>query len=84
MFAVASTACNRLNPPQASLLYLSVGLSDTLQLVLLLDGVAVAAALGSVDQLFSQALSNALDVSEGGFAGTNGEEGDGLVDPAEW
>merc|ERR1711974_412069 len=50
--------------------HLSVGLGDTLQLVLLLDGIRVAASLGSVDQLFGQALSNALDVTERGLAGT--------------
>jgi hypothetical protein len=62
---------------------LPIAFSDTLQLVLLLDSIGVAASLSSVDQLFSQALSNRLDVSEGGFTGTNGEEGNGLVDTAE-
>lgn len=62
---------------------LSVGLGDTLQLVLLLDCVRVAASLGSVDQLLSKALGNALDVAERGFAGTDGKESDGLVDTAE-
>lgn len=62
---------------------LSVALGHTLQLVLLLDGVAVAATLGSVDELFRQALGDALDVAESGLAGTDGEEGDGLVDTAE-
>lgn len=62
---------------------LSVGLGDTLELILLLDGVRVAASLGSVDQLFSKALGNALDVAERGLAGTDGEEGDTLVDTAE-
>lgn len=63
--------------------HLSVALGDTLQLVLLLDSVRVAASLGGVDQLFGQALSNGLDVAERGLAGTGGEEGDGLVDSAE-
>jgi hypothetical protein len=62
---------------------LSVGLRYTLQLVLLLDRVRVAASLGSVDELFSQALGNGLDVAESGLTGTDGEEGDGLVDTAE-
>jgi len=61
---------------------LPIALCYTLQLVLLLDGVRVATSLSSVNELFSQALSNALDVSERGFAGTDGEEGDGLVDAA--
>jgi len=43
---------------------LSVGLGYTLQLVLLLDSVGVAASLGSVDQLLSKAFGNALDVAE--------------------
>jgi len=64
--------------------HLSVALGDTLQLILLLDGVAVAATLGGVDELFRQALGDALDVAESGLAGANGEEGDGLVDTAEW
>jgi len=62
---------------------LSVGLGDTLQLILLLDGVGVAASLGSVDQLFSKALGDGLDVAESGFTGTDGKEGDGLVDTAK-
>ena len=62
---------------------LPIGLCDTLQLVLLLDGVRVTASLGSVNELFCQTLGNALDVSEGGLAGTDGEERDGLVDAAE-
>ena len=62
---------------------LPVGLGDTLELVLLLDGVRVAAALGGVDQLLSQALGDRLDVAEGGLTGAGGEQGDGLVDAAE-
>ena len=62
---------------------LSVALRDTLQLILLLDGVRVAAALGGVDQLLSQALGDRLDVAEGGLTGAGGEQGDGLVDAAE-
>lgn len=63
---------------------LSVRLGDTLQLVLLLDGVGVGAALGGVDELFSQALSNGLDIAESGFTGTNCQESDGLVDSPQW
>lgn len=62
---------------------LSVGLCDTLQLILLLDGVGVAASLCSVDQLLGQALGDRLDVTECGFTGTNGQESNGLVDAAE-
>jgi hypothetical protein len=43
---------------------LPIALCYTLQLVLLLDGVRVAASLGSVDELLSKALCNRLDVSE--------------------
>lgn len=39
-------------------MHLPVALGNTLQLVLLLDGVAVAAALGGVDQLFGKALGD--------------------------
>ena len=52
---------------------LSVALCYTLQLVLLLDSVRVAASLGSVDQLLSQALGNRLDVAERGLTGTGGQ-----------
>jgi len=62
---------------------LPIALGNTFQFVLLLDGIRVAASLGSVDQLFSQALSNALDVAERGLAGTNGEESNSLVDAAQ-
>lgn len=62
---------------------LSVGLGNTLELVLLLDGVRVGGTLGGVDQLLSKALGDGLDVAEGGLTGTNGQEGNGLVDTAE-
>jgi hypothetical protein len=47
---------------------LTVGLGDTLELVLLLDGIRVGRTLGGVDELISQALSNGLDVPEGSLA----------------
>ena len=68
-------------PAQA--IRLSVGLGDTLELVLLLDGVGVGRTLGGVDELLSKALGNRLDVAESGLTGTDGQEGDGLVDPPE-
>ena len=52
---------------------LSVGLGNTLQLVLLFDGIAVGAALGGVDQLITEALGNGLDVPEGGLPGASAE-----------
>ena len=52
---------------------LSVGLGHTLQLVLLLDGVAVGAALGGVDQLVAEALGDGLNVPEGGLPGASAE-----------
>lgn len=68
-------------PAQA--IRLSVGLGDTLELVLLLDGVGVGRTLGGVDELLSKALGNRLDVAESGLTGTDGQEGNGLVDTAE-
>ena len=62
---------------------LSVGLGDTLELILLLDGVRVGRTLGGVDELLSKALSNRLDVAESGLTGTDGQESNGLVDTAE-
>ena len=44
--------------------FLSVGLGDTLDLVLLLDRIAVGRVLGGVDELVSKALSDGLDVAE--------------------
>ena len=57
---------------------LSVGLGNSLQLILLLDGVTVAASLGGVDQLISQALGDGLDVSEGSLASSGAEKPDSL------
>lgn len=62
---------------------LPVALGNTLELVLLLDGVGVRASLGGVDKLFSEALGNGLDVTERRLTGTDGQESDGLVDTAE-
>merc|ERR1711918_32811 len=64
-------------------IHLPVGLGHALDLVLLLDCVAVGGALGSVDELLSEALSNGLDVTEGSFAGTSGEQPDSHVDTAQ-
>ena len=58
--------------------HLSVGLGNSLQLVLLLDGVAVAGTLGGVDQLISQALSDGLDVSEGSLTSSGAQQPDSL------
>lgn len=74
---------NSHTPPPKSKTHLSVRLGNTLQLILLLDSIAVAASLGSINQLLSQALGDGLDVPEGRLAGTDGEEGDGLVDATE-
>ena len=62
---------------------LPIALGDTLQLVLLLDGVRVRAPLGGVDQLLGQALGHGLDVPEGGLAGADGQQRNGLVDTAQ-
>jgi len=71
------------NIPKPQNISLTIGLSNTLQLILLLDGIRVAASLGGVDELFGQALGNTLDVAEGGLTGTNCKKSDGLVDAAE-
>merc|ERR1712083_1074568 len=62
---------------------LTVGLGDTLQLVLLLDGVAVARALGGVDELVRQTLGDGLDVAERCLTGTSAQQPDSLVDATE-
>lgn len=49
---------------------LSVGDSDTLQLVSLLEGVRVRRLFGGVDELVGQALGDRLNVTERGLAST--------------
>mmetsp|Transcript_4596 Transcript_4596/g.11581 ORF Transcript_4596/g.11581 Transcript_4596/m.11581 type:complete len:213 (-) Transcript_4596:16-654(-) len=61
---------------------LPISLGDTLELVLLLDGVRVRRPLGSVDDLIRQALSNRLHVAERRSASPLGDKVDGLVDAA--
>ena len=63
--------------------HLPITLRHALQLVLLFDRITVAASLGRIDQLFCQTLGNALDISESGFTGADGEQSNGLVDAAE-
>merc|ERR1712159_480791 len=58
---------------------LTIGLSHTLDLVLLLDSIGVGGTLGSVHKLLSKALGNGLDVTEGRIAGTSGKQVDGRV-----
>lgn len=62
---------------------LTVSLGNTLNLILLLDGVAVGGATGSVDDLISQALSNGLNVAERSLTSTSGHQVDGLVHATE-
>jgi len=62
---------------------LTVGLGNTLKLILLLDGVRVGRTLTSVDELLSKALSNGLDVSERSLTSTNGQESNSLVDSSK-
>jgi len=62
---------------------LPVGLGNTLNLVLLLDCIAVGRSLGSIDDLLSKALSDGFDVAECSIAGTSGQQPDGLVDTTE-
>ncbi|EEQ41039.1 hypothetical protein CLUG_05166 [Clavispora lusitaniae ATCC 42720] len=62
---------------------LTVGLGNSLQLVLLLDSVRSRRTLGSVDQLFGQTFSNGLDVSERSLSSTNGQQSNGGVDSSQ-
>lgn len=64
----------------------TVTLGDSLDLVLLLDGVGVgtsAGALGSSDDFVGEDLTNRLNASESGLSGASGDQVDGLVDSAE-
>merc|ERR1740123_2649743 len=61
----------------------AVGLGDALDLVLLLDGVAVGGLLGGVHDLVRQTLGDGLDVAEGAVPGAGGDEVDGLVHAAQ-
>ena len=62
---------------------LSVGLGDSLNLVLLLDGERVGGFLGAVHDLISQALSTRLDVSEGTVSSTLSDQRKSLIDSSE-
>jgi hypothetical protein len=46
-----------------------IGLGDTLELILLFNGVGVGRALGGVDELISEALCDGFDVAESRLAG---------------
>merc|ERR1719150_2729707 len=63
--------------------YLSVGLGNTLQFVLLLDSVAVGGALGSIDELVGEAFGDGLNVPKSRLPGSSAEQPDGLVDSPE-
>lgn len=58
---------------------LTVRLGDTLNLILLLDRVRVAALLGAVHDLVRQALADRFDVTEGRVTGSDADQVDGLV-----
>lgn len=62
---------------------LTVGLGNTLDLVLLLDSIGVGGSTGGVDELLGEALGHGLEVAEGSLTGTGGEEVEGVVDPTE-
>merc|ERR1719228_2512931 len=54
-----------------------------LQLILLLDGVAVGASLGCVNELITETLSDRLDIPEGSLTSSSAKKPDGLVDPPQ-
>ena len=62
---------------------LSVGLGNSLDLILLLDGVRVGTFLGAVHDLISKAFSSRLDVSEGTVSSTNSDQSQSLIDTSE-
>jgi len=78
-----SPPCSAIGKQPRSAHFLTVGLGDTLDLVLLLDGVAVGRALGGVDDLVGEALGNGLDGPERSLTSTGGEQVDGEVHTAE-
>mmetsp|Transcript_36979 Transcript_36979/g.55879 ORF Transcript_36979/g.55879 Transcript_36979/m.55879 type:complete len:255 (-) Transcript_36979:22-786(-) len=64
-------------------LHLTIGLCHSLNLILLLDGIAVGGLLGSVHDLIGQALSDGLDVAERRVTGASAQQVDGLVHTSE-
>lgn len=62
---------------------LPITLRHPLQLILLLNRIAIAAPLGRVDQLLGQALGHALHVAERRLARADRQQRDGLVDAAQ-
>lgn len=64
----------------------SVTLSDSLDLVLLFDGVRVTLTdtLGGVNDLVGEDFAHALVRSESGLSGSLAHEVDSLVDSSEW
>ena len=69
--------------PQEIHFHLPITLRHSLQLVLLLDRIAVRAALRRVDQLLRQTFRHRLDVPESCLTRANGQEGNGLVDTSQ-
>jgi len=59
---------------------LTVGLGNTLSLILLLDGIRVAGTLSSVHELISKTLSDGLNVAESRVTDTLSEEVKRLID----
>ena len=49
---------------------LTIGLSNTLNFILLLDGIGVRRTTGSIDDFIGETFGNSLDISEGSFSGT--------------
>merc|ERR1712160_217179 len=62
---------------------LTIRLRDALNLVLLLDRIAVGGFLGGVHDLIGEALRDGLDVAERAIAGTCADEVNGLVHTAQ-
>ena len=62
---------------------LTVGLGNSLDLILLLDRITIGRPTGGIDNLIGEALGDGLDVAEGRLASTSGHEVDSLVDATE-
>ena len=63
---------------------LTVRLSNPLELVLLLNSVAVGGVVAGADEFVSKALGDGPGAPEGGLPATLGKEAEGLVDSPHW
>ena len=59
---------------------LTIGLGDTFNFILLLNGIRVGGSTRGIDEFLGQTLGHGLQIAKGGLPGAGGQQVEGIID----